>query len=113
MHELDPHAGVSYDRMLQALQTATAPETLSVCPMIRGLVMDSLFPTLDRIAEVEKAGGVQPGIGFSGILPLGVIPPGKMKVLMLFLPFAGGIADAHLRFIRNRSRAASSVGERP
>ena len=68
--------GVSYDRMLQALQTATAPETLSVCPVVRGLVMDSLFPTLDRIVEIDKAGGVQPGIGNSG-LPPGLVAPGE------------------------------------
>ncbi|CAM9763363.1 unnamed protein product [Hapterophycus canaliculatus] len=58
--------------MLQALQTATAPETLSVCPIVRGLVVDSLFPTLDRIEQVEKAGGVQPGVGDMA-LPEGVV----------------------------------------
>lgn len=68
-------AGVSYDRMLQALQTATMPETLSVCPVVRGLIVDSLFPTLDRIAEVEKAGGMRPGIG-DAVLPPGVMSPG-------------------------------------
>ncbi|CAM9114212.1 unnamed protein product [Scytosiphon promiscuus] len=66
--------GVSYERMLQALQTATAPETLSVCPIVRGLVVDSLFPTLDRIDQVEKAGGVQPGVGEMA-LPEGVVAP--------------------------------------
>ena len=69
-------AGVSYDRMLQALQTSTAPETLAVCPIVRGLVVDSLFPTLDRIAELEKAGGVQPGVGETA-LPPGVLSPGE------------------------------------
>eukprot|EP00903_Cladosiphon_okamuranus_P006318 g6193.t1 len=66
--------GVSYERMLQALQTATAPETLSVCPVIRGLVVDSLFPTLDRIEQIEKAGGVQPGVG-EAAMPAGVVSP--------------------------------------
>lgn len=61
--------------MLQALQTATAPETLSVCPVVRGLVVDSLFPTLDRIAQVERAGGPQPGVG-EAALPPGVVSPG-------------------------------------
>lgn len=61
--------------MLQALQTATAPATLSVCPVVRGLVVDSLFPTLDRIAQVEKAGGVQPGVG-EAVLPAGCVSPG-------------------------------------
>lgn len=64
--------------MLQALQTATSPETLSVCPVVRGLVVDSLFPTLDRIGEVDKAGGVQPGVG-NVKLPPGLIPPGKIE----------------------------------
>ncbi|CAN0167132.1 unnamed protein product [Laminaria digitata] len=68
--------GVSYDRMLQALQTSTAPETLAVCPIVRGLVVDSLFPTLDRIAELEKAGGVQPGVG-APALPPGVMSAGE------------------------------------
>ncbi|CAN0292068.1 unnamed protein product [Ectocarpus sp. 12 AP-2014] len=66
--------GVSYERMLQALQTATAPETLSVCPIVRGLVVDSLFPTLDRIEQVKMAGGVQPGVGDTA-LPQGVVAP--------------------------------------
>ncbi|CAB1117510.1 unnamed protein product [Ectocarpus sp. CCAP 1310/34] len=66
--------GVSYERMLQALQTATAPETLSVCPIVRSLVVDSLFPTLDRIEQVKKAGGVQPGVGDTA-LPQGVVAP--------------------------------------
>ena len=62
--------------MLQALQTSTAPETLAVCPIVRGLVVDSLFPTLDRIAELEKAGGVQPGVG-QPALPPGVMSAGE------------------------------------
>lgn len=68
--------GVSYDRMLQALQTATAPETLSLCPIIRGLVIDSLMPTLGRISEIDRMGGVRPGIGDS-VLPPGFSPPGE------------------------------------
>lgn len=64
--------------MLQALQTATAPETLSVCPVVRSLVVDSLFPTLDRIERMEKAGGVQPGVGVPST-PAGVVAPGKRQ----------------------------------
>eukprot|EP00752_Nemacystus_decipiens_P008749 g7810.t1 len=66
--------GVSYERMLQALQTATAPETLSVCPIVRGLVVDSLFPTLDRIEQIQKSGGLQPGVG-EAAMPAGVVSP--------------------------------------
>lgn len=78
--------GVSYERMLQALQTATAPETLSVCPIVRSLVVDSLFPTLDRIEQMERAGGVQPGVGDTA-LPQGVVAPGEKNfcVCLLFL----------------------------
>ncbi|CAM9505335.1 unnamed protein product [Discosporangium mesarthrocarpum] len=54
---------VSYDRMLQAVQAATAPETLSVCPAIRGLVVNSLYPTLLRVKTLDRAGGIQPGVG--------------------------------------------------
>lgn len=68
-------AGVSYDRMLQAVRTATAPNTLSVCSVVRGLIVDSLRPTLERIAEVEEAGGVQPGVG-DAVVPPGTTPPG-------------------------------------
>lgn len=62
--------------MLQALQTATAPETLSVCPVVRGLVVDSLFPTLDRIEQIERAGGLQPGVGEAAMPASGVVSPG-------------------------------------
>lgn len=65
--------------MLQALQTATAPETLSVCPVVRGLVIDSLMPTLGRIDEIERRGGLRPGVG-DAVLPPGLSVPGGNEV---------------------------------
>lgn len=64
--------------MLQAVRTATAPNTLSLCPIVRGLVIDSLRPTLGRIEEVERAGGVRPGIG-DATVPSGTTPPGDQR----------------------------------
>ena len=80
--------------MLQALQTATAPETLSVCPVVRGLVVDSLFPTLDRIEQIQRAGGLQPGVGEAS-MPAGVVSPGACDgkkgryLLLLFFLWMG------------------------
>ena len=79
--------------MLQALQTSTAPETLAVCPIVRGLVVDSLFPTLDRIAELEKAGGVQPGVGQPAL------PPGVMSAGERFREAVGGATHARIQLL--------------